>query len=72
MDDFEKQFDVELPIGEYTTVGGFLLHQVGEVPEKGAEVEWQGFRFVITGIDAQRLTEICVHPPNTTPNEVAE
>lgn len=72
VDDFEKQFDVELPIGEYTTVGGFLLHQVGEVPEKGAEVEWQGFRFVITGIDAQRLTEICVHPPNTTPNEVAE
>ena len=39
------------------------LHLLGEVPEKGAEVQWQGFRFVVTGMDAQRLTEVCVHPP---------
>jgi putative hemolysin len=63
VEDFEKQFESPLPEGDYTTIGGFLLHLLGEVPKKGAEVHWEGFRFVVTGMDAQRLTEVCVYPP---------
>jgi putative hemolysin len=67
VEDFERQFNHALPEGEYTTVGGFLLHQLGEVPLKGAELDWEGFRFVVTGLDAQRVTEICVYPPSHMP-----
>jgi len=69
IEDFEKQFCTELPDGLYTTVGGFLLHLLGEVPDKGAEIDWNDFRFVVTGMRAQRLTEVCVYPPDSQASE---
>ena len=64
VDDFKEQFGHEIPLGEYNTIGGFLLHLFGEVPIKGQEIKWDEFRFVVKGMDGQRLTDICVYPPN--------
>jgi putative hemolysin len=62
VDDFEERFGVALPEGGYTTVGGFILDQVGELPDKGEEVDAVGLRFVVSGVEGRRVTEVCVCP----------
>jgi CBS domain containing-hemolysin-like protein len=43
-------------------VGGFILHQLGELPEKGEEVIWGGLRFIVTDVEERRLLEVSVSP----------
>ena len=62
IEDFEHRFGVELPEGEYNTVGGFLLDQIGGLPDKGAEVSYQGLLFVVSGVEDRRITEVSVRP----------
>lgn len=69
--DFSERFDVSLPDGEYTTVGGFILDQLGELPAKGAEVVWGELRLIVTRIERRRLVEVCVCPadqPSVVPS----
>jgi putative hemolysin len=60
--DFEERFAVELPTGQYTTLGGFILDTVGGVPEKGDEIDVVGLRFVVSGIEGRRVTEVSIRP----------
>lgn len=62
IEDFEQRFGVELPEGEYNTVGGFLLDQVGGLPDKGTEVIYEGLLFVVSGVEDRRITEVSVRP----------
>lgn len=64
VDDFHDHFGVELPEGDYDTLAGFLLHQVGSVPALGDEIEWQGLQFTVRGIEGQRITEVRVDVPD--------
>ncbi len=58
--DFAERFGVALPEGDYTTVGGFVLARLGEVPDKGTEFTWNGLRFLVSGVEGHRITELCV------------
>jgi CBS domain containing-hemolysin-like protein len=60
IEDFNARFSVELPEGDYTTLGGFVFHQLGAAANKGDEVEWQGLRFHVAGVDGRRITEVTV------------
>jgi len=63
--DFADRFGVNLPDGEYTTVGGFILDQLGEVPDEGAEVHFADLCFVVTEVVDRRVTELSVGPADT-------
>ncbi|MES2639846.1 MAG: hemolysin family protein [Myxococcota bacterium] len=60
IEDFDARFDTELPEGDYTTLGGFVFHQLGAAPKKGDEVEWNGLHFLVSGVDGRRITEVTV------------
>lgn len=60
IEDFDARFDLTLPEGDYTTLGGFVFHQLGAAPQKGDEVEWNGVRFHVSGVDGRRITEVTV------------
>lgn len=60
VDDFGERFETELPRGEYNTVGGFVMTRLGEVPEKGTELVWNGLLFRVSGVEGHRVTELCV------------
>ncbi len=60
IEDFDARFNVEVPEGDYTTLGGFVFHQLGAAPRKGDEVEWNGLHFHVSGVDGRRITEITV------------
>jgi CBS domain containing-hemolysin-like protein len=69
--DFADRFGVTLPEGEYTTVGGFILAELGDLPDEGAEVVWKGLRFVVSEVTDRRVTELAVCPVDT-PVDVLE
>lgn len=60
VDDFASRFGFELPEGEYTTLGGFVFHLLGRAPEKGDEVTWEGRKFLVSGVEGRRITEVTV------------
>ncbi|GDX82022.1 hemolysin [Deltaproteobacteria bacterium] len=71
VDDFSARFGVELPEGEYTTLGGFVFHLLGRAPEKGDEVAWEGRGFKVSGLEGRRITEVTVNL-GAPPPEVVE
>lgn len=56
---FETKFDEE----EADTIGGIVLHKFGHMPEKGEEVEINGFNFKIHTADTRRIQQITVTIP---------
>ena len=45
---------------EVTTMGGFLLIELGRVPQAGDVVEYGGYRFEVTGMDGRRVDKVAV------------
>jgi magnesium and cobalt transporter len=37
------------------TIGGLILHHYGELPPKGADIDVEGFRFVILAVEENRI-----------------
>jgi CBS domain containing-hemolysin-like protein len=47
-----------LPEGGYQTVAGFILDQLGYIPEKGEILEHKGLRLAIKSMDGVRIEEV--------------
>ncbi|HEY6836519.1 MAG TPA: hemolysin family protein [Gaiellaceae bacterium] len=67
IDDFNQQFERELPIEDYHTVGGFVFGLLGRAPERGDEVEHDGTRFKVLDVEGSRIerleVELVPHEP---------
>ena len=53
---------------EYQTLAGFILSQLGHIPDEGDKFEAEGFRFEIIDMDKHRIDKVLValiNPPNT-------
>jgi putative hemolysin len=58
IDDFNEQFDVEMPQDDYHTLGGFVFGELGRAPEQGAEVTWNGLQFKVMEVDGARIERL--------------
>ena len=47
IDDFNEQFQRDLPQEDYHTLAGFVFGELGRAPEAGDEVVWDGLRFEV-------------------------
>jgi putative hemolysin len=63
LDEIAEIAGVELPDGPYATVGGYLMAELGRLPQTGDEVEHDGFRLVITEVDGRRTARVRIMPP---------
>ena len=50
----------ELEENRYQTIGGYVLHHLGHIPEEGEKLELNEFRFEIVGMDRQRIDKLLV------------
>jgi putative hemolysin len=46
--------------GEYDTVAGLILHQLGHIPELGASFMAEGYRFEVIDLDGRRIDKVLV------------
>ncbi|MFN8698580.1 MAG: gliding motility-associated protein GldE [Flavobacteriales bacterium] len=52
--------------GDSSTLAGFVIEQAGRIPEKGDQIEFAGFDFVIESADKRRIKRIKITLPETT------
>jgi putative hemolysin len=48
--------------GDYTTLAGFVLLNLGHIPKTGEHFEWDGFRFEVMDMDGRRIDKVLVQP----------
>lgn len=53
--DLAKLLDVELPDGEFDTLGGFIMARLGRVPRVGDRVVLGDYVFTVDAMDARRV-----------------
>ena len=60
--ELEELLDTELPEGDYDTVAGFILDQLGHIPAENEEaiVQYEDFSFIVTGMDDLRIDNVLI------------
>jgi putative hemolysin len=58
IDDFNEQFQQELPQEDYHTVAGFVFGQLGRAAEAGDEIVHDGLRFHVLEVDGPRIERL--------------
>ena len=53
-----------MPDGEYETLAGFVLDQLGRIPQEGATIEFAGWRFEVVAMDRLRVASVRVTAPS--------
>ena len=57
--DLEEALDVEFPDKrEYDTLAGYILDNIGDIPDKGEEVTFKKFKFKVITLDANRIDKV--------------
>lgn len=46
--------------GNYTTLGGFMMHQLGKIPKVADQFEFNGFNFEVMDMDDKRVDKVLV------------
>ena len=62
LEDFADRTGIELPEGPYETVAGFVINQLGRLPEVGESVVALGQRFSVTELDGRRVARVRLTP----------
>ncbi len=60
IEDVEDELNVQLPRGEYDTLGGFLSHLLGHVPAQGEQGRYETMLFTVEKADARKVSTIKV------------
>jgi len=60
IDDFNEQFDCDLPDEDYHTVAGFVFGELGRTAEPGDEVRHNGLLFNVDAVEGQRIDRLRV------------
>lgn len=69
-DDFCDFFDIKFE-SDSVSVGGWVMEQLGKIPEQGDKFTFENLDIIITGVDSHRVTKIQVLQ-NPTPEEDEE
>jgi CBS domain containing-hemolysin-like protein len=59
-DEVRDAVGFELPEGEYETLAGFVLDQLGHIPAVGERFDHGGWSFEVVGVDRHRVTGVRV------------
>ncbi len=60
IEEVEELLDIKLPEGDYDTLGGLIMSELGRIPtpEENAEIECAGFRFIVEELDERRIERV--------------
>jgi CBS domain containing-hemolysin-like protein len=58
IEEVESFFDVKLPDGPYESVGGFIIHQLGQLPKAGETVELDGLRYKVLSATRRHIKTV--------------
>ncbi|MDH3650451.1 MAG: hemolysin family protein [Saprospiraceae bacterium] len=56
----EKYENIELPTGDYNTLSGYLVMTTASIPEKGAELILDGYKFILERVGSTKIETVRV------------
>ena len=62
-DEIEEIVGLRLPDGPFETLAGFMLQQMGSIPEIGQVVEWRGWKFEVLRKENLRIADVAIEAP---------
>jgi CBS domain containing-hemolysin-like protein len=69
----EEHFGIKLPEGEYESVGGFVIHLLGEIPKVGQKILFQNLEMTVKSADLRKIDKILIKRiPPSSPTEEAQ
>jgi putative hemolysin len=74
LDDFNEIMDAHLSIEEADTLGGYIYHQLGHVPNVGEQVKTGELLLTVEQVTGRRIKKVSAHwtPPPQQGNEEEE
>lgn len=60
IEEVEETLGIEFPEGEYDTIGGFIMSEIGHIPEENEKVEvlYGGYKLTVLEVDERRIERI--------------
>lgn len=76
IEEVEEELNIKLPEGDYDTLGGFIISELGFLPEDGEmnTVEYNGIEFTVLNVEDRRIGKVKVQilPKEETDEEEKE
>jgi len=72
IDDVREQLGIELPEGEYVTLGGYLFDVFGHIPEEGERIPFEGWELRVAEMDKRRVAKVVVQATDSAPTGLAD
>ena len=60
IDEIADRIDVELPEGDYETVAGFLMSELGRIPKRMDRVTYNGWTITVRSMYRRRVVQVTV------------
>jgi putative hemolysin len=60
IEEANQKVGLDLPVGEYDTVAGYVLERLGHIPRQGEQLEHRGLRFTVSKMEGVRIEEVVV------------
>ena len=72
--ELSELLEMEFPEGDYDTVAGFLLDQLGQIPEEDEKtvIQYENVNFTIQEMDDRRIEQVLVYRTPITISEAEE
>jgi CBS domain containing-hemolysin-like protein len=67
VDDVRDRLGINLPEGEYVTLGGFLFDAFGHIPSEGEVLSVDGWELRVTEMDKRRIAKVVAKRPEPPP-----
>ena len=64
IDDARDELGIELPDGDYVTLGGFLYAGFGRIPDEGDALSHDGWEFRVQEMDRRRIAKVIARAPS--------
>jgi putative hemolysin len=69
LDEVAEVSKVELPDGPYSTLGGYVMAELGRMPRTGDVVEHEGVRLTVVRTEGRRVARVRLTPPSEPVDE---
>ena len=66
IEEANEEMDLNLPKGEYETLAGFVLAQLGEIPKEGDQFRYNNLLFRIQEMDRFKIDSVLIRKNNTS------
>ena len=64
VDEVRERLDIDVPEGEYVTLGGFILDALGHIPAEGEAVRVDGWELTVHEMDKRRIAGVLARRRN--------